>query len=345
MSVQARTMGRGGKGYWVREALKAPTPLALYVLTLVFLLVTLAVSNAFVLNIVFDLMFWITLAISMNIIMGYTGYVSFGHVMFMGVAGYVIAYIMEYWFHGFAVQHPVAAAAIGTAAGAAAAAALAAVVGAVTLRLRGAFFAIATIAVDLALYYAAQLLNTEAGSGEVYFSVVPTMTEVTLLAWIVFALSVVVSIIIKKSRLGAGLEAIREDEDAAEALGVPTALYKTVAFVISAAIAGAMGAIYAWKTANVTPSDAFNLAYSIRMIVADVIGGMGYLLGPVVGGAVYYLIYTALTVTSPALGQVADIVLGALAIVIVLFAPRGIIGYLREWLLYRVGPEASRVLE
>ncbi len=316
----------GSRGYWVRE-LTRPTPLAVYAIMAV--LLALAVSpDPFLSAVASDLAFWMGLAASLNIIMGFAGYVSFGHVVFMGLGGYTLALMMEYWLRPLADANQVLVAVLGIFGGAALAAAVAASVGSIVLRLRGAFFAIATIGLDLTAMYLFYELPTEEGGGEIYLSHIPSVQVAGLFTWIVFAASTLAMMVIKKSRLGMGLEAIREDEDAAESLGVPTARYKTLAFTVSAALAGAMGAVYAWRTLSVTPFDAFNLAYSVKMIVALVVGGMGTILGPVVGAALYYLIYLALTVT-PQLSPLADMIMGVLAILIIMFAPRGVIGYIR----------------
>ncbi len=335
-------MSRFLGGYWRRELLK-PTPIALYAIMLVLLVLALS-PDPFIVAVAADIMFWMGLAAALNIIMGFAGYVSFGHVVFMGLGGYTMALLMEYWLPGLADQNQLLVAALGVIAGAAFAAAVAASVGSIVLRLRGAFFAIATIGLDLTAMYLFYELPTREGGGEIYFSHIPSLQTAALYTWIVLAASLAAMLVVKKSRLGMGLEAIREDEDAAESLGVPTARYKTIAFTLSAALAGAMGAVYAWRTLSVTPFDAFNLIYSVKMIVILVVGGMGTLLGPVAGTLIYYLIYLFLT-TNPQLSPLADMVMGVLAIAIVMFAPRGLIGYLRLSKLVVAGRPVYKLLE
>ena len=330
------------RSYWARELL-APTPLMLYALSLLLLLVVLF-GGAYASTIAADLMLWIGLAAALNIIMGFVGYVSFGHVVFMGLGGYIMALMMERWMADTASSSPVLVAVLSMVLAALVSALVAGSIGAVVLRLRGAFFAIATIGLDLTAMYLFYELKTAEGGGEIYFSHVPSLRTVYLLTWLVFTATLLAALVVRKSRIGMGLEAIREDEDAAESLGVPTAWYKTIAFMVSAALTGAMGAVYAWRTMSVTPGEAFNLVYSVRMIVIDVIGGLGTLLGPVVGGFVYYLLYLYFT-TQPQFTAMADMLLGVLAILIVLFAPRGVVGYLRSLLLQRIGRRALRILE
>jgi len=331
------------RGYWAREML-APTPLAIYALIVGMFVALMLSRDPYVSTVIADLMFWIGLAASLNIIMGFVGYVSFGHVVFMGLGGYTMALMMEYWLSSLADRNPVLVAVLGILAGSVLSAAIAGSIGAAVLRLRGAFFAIATIGLDLTVMYLLYGLKTAEGGGEIYFSHIPDLQTVYLLTWAVFAATLVASMLVRKSRLGMGLEAIREDEDAAESLGVPTARYKTIAFVVSAALAGAMGAVYAWRTMSVTPGEAFSLVYSIKMIVINVVGGLGTLLGPIVGGFVYYMLYLYFT-TQPQLTALADMILGLLAIVIILFAPRGIIGYLRMLRVRVAGRPIHRILE
>lgn len=331
MASIAEQVGRSGlRGYWARQ-LTSPAALATYAFIAAVLATILATGNAYLLNALNELMLWIGLAASLNIIMGFAGYVSFGHVVFMGIGGYVLAWLMQYGAPELAARSPLAAATLSMLLAAAAAAAVAGSIGAAVLRLRGAFFAIATIGLDLTAAYLAEMIPTEEGGGEIYLSasLAPGIKTLTLVIWLLGSVALLAQLLVKKSRLGAGLEAVREDEDAAAALGVPTARYKTIAFMISAALAAMLGAAYAWKTANVTPGDAFDLKYSIRMIVIDVIGGLGTLLGPIVGGALYYLTYLYLTTSSATLSNAADIILGVVAILMVLFLPRGIIGTLR----------------
>ncbi len=329
-------------GYWSRE-LRSPTALAIYALIAAMLVAGFS-SDVYVVNVANDLMFWIALAASLNIIMGFAGYVSFGHVVFVGLGGYIMAIVMEMWLPGLADSNQVAAAALGVVLGAAAGAALAGSIGAIVLRLRGVFFAIATIGLDLAIMYLIIMLPTPEGGGEIYFAHIPRMETITWFTWAVFTISLLSMMIVKKSRLGMGLQAIREDEDAAESLGVPTALYKTIAYTISGALAGAMGAVYAWRTMSVTPAEAFNLVVSIKMIVMVVVGGLGTILGPVVGGFIYYLIYLYLT-TNPQLSPLADMAMGLLAIIIILFLPRGVIGYLRLLRAKIAGKPLHKILE
>jgi branched-chain amino acid transport system permease protein len=280
----------------------------------------------------------IVLAASLNILMGYTGYVSFGHIVFFGLGGYVGIYLMS------AQQWPLWSAAL---AGGLASGLLAFLLGKAILRLRGAYFALATIGINEAMR--AFVNNFDPFGGPIgmtlNFKVYKAYGGATNALWIayyaVFALAilvVVLSFVIKTSKFGLGLMAIREDEDAAEVMGVVTPNAKTWAFVLSAILPGIMGALFFFKNGNVEPGDAFRLDYSIEMLVIVMLGGQGSVLGPILGAAGYQGLRGFL-LTSPIFKNIQLSVAGALLLVIVLFIPAGAVG----WLQRRI-PVLRRVL-
>jgi branched-chain amino acid transport system permease protein len=280
----------------------------------------------------------IVLAASLNILMGYTGYVSFGHIVFFGLGGYVGIYLMS------AHQWPLWSAAL---AGGLSSGLLAFLLGKAILRLRGAYFALATIGINEAMR--AFVNNFDPFGGPIgmtlNFKVYNAYGGATNALWIayyaVFALAilvVVLSFVIKTSKFGLGLMAIREDEDAAEVMGVVTPNAKTWAFVLSAILPGIMGALFFFKNGNVEPGDAFRLDYSIEMLVIVMLGGQGSVLGPILGAAGYQGLRGFL-LTSPIFKNIQLSVAGALLLVIVLFIPAGAVG----WLQRRI-PVLRRVL-
>ena len=135
--------------------------------------------------------------------------------------------------------------------------------------------------------------------------------------------------IIKTSKFGLGLMAIREDEDAAEVMGVIAPDAKTWAYVISAIIPGIVGALFFFKNGNIEPHDAFPLQSSIEMIVMVMLGGQGTVLGPILGATVYQRM-RGLLLTSAAFKDIQLSVAGALLLLIVLFVPAGVVGWLRQ---------------
>ena len=280
----------------------------------------------------------IVLAASLNILMGYTGYVSFGHIVFFGLGGYVGIYLIS--VHQWPLWS--AALAAGLSSGL-----LAFLLGKAILRLRGAYFALATIGINEAMR--AFVNNFDPFGGPIgmtlKFKVYDAYGGATNALWIayyaVFALAilvVVLSFVIKTSKFGLGLMAIREDEDAAEVMGVVTPNAKTWAFVLSAILPGIMGALFFFKNGNIEPGDAFRLDYSIEMLVIVMLGGQGSVLGPILGAAGYQGLRSFL-LTNPIFKNIQLSVAGALLLVIVLFIPAGAVG----WLQRRI-PVLRRVL-
>ncbi|MGD8604637.1 MAG: branched-chain amino acid ABC transporter permease, partial [Anaerolineales bacterium] len=225
---------------------------------------------------------------------------------------------------------------------------LALVLGKAILRLRGAYFALATIGVNEAAR--AFIKNFEPFGGPTGLRLPITTYDPyggplnTL--WIVYAsmlLVVIVTILtsfaIKNSKFGLGLMAIRENEDAAEVMGVEAPNAKTWAYGLSAFFPGIIGALFFFKNANIEPGNAFRLHLSIETIVMVMLGGQGTVLGPVLGGAGYQRL-RGLLVVSPIFKNIQLAVAGVLLLIIVLFVPSGIVGWLRERF-----PKLRRVLE
>ena len=287
----------------------------------------------------FTLLMFVAFASSLNIMLGYTGYVSFGHIVFFGLGGYVGFYLLS------AQKWPLAAAAAG---GGLAAAALALLLGLSILRLRGAYFALATIGINEAMR--AFINNFKPFGGptgmSLNFAVYKQYGGPTQALWITYysvlaltALVVLVSYLVKSSKFGLGLVSIREDEDAAMVMGVRAPCAKTWAFVISAIVPGMIGALFFFKNGNIEPGDAFRLHMSIEMIVMVMLGGQGTLLGPVLGAATYQQLRTYL-LTSPIFKNLQLTFAGLSLLVIILFIPAGVVGWLRARL-----PRLRRVLE
>lgn len=154
--------------------------------------------------------------------------------------------------------------------------------------------------------------------------------------WMIYYLTIglavlvlAVSYIVKSSKFGLGLVAIRENEDAAEVMGVVAPSVKTWAYVISAIFPGIMGVLFFFKNGNILPGDAFRLHLSIEMIVMVMLGGAGTVLGPLVGGAGYQRLRGTLLV-SPMFRDIQLVVAGVLLLLIILFVPEGVVGLLRR---------------
>ena len=280
----------------------------------------------------------VALASSLNILLGYTGYVSFGHIVFYGFGGYVGFYCLS------ALGWSLWAAML---AGALAAGVMAFLLGTAILRLRGAYFALATIGVNEAvrafisnfgLFGGPTGMTLNFGVYGQYGGAARAL-ELSFYAVAGLALAaVVVSHLVRTSKFGLGLQAIRENENAAEIMGVVAPRAKTWAYVLSAVIPGAVGALFFFKNGNVEPQDAFPLHASIELLVMVMLGGQGTVLGPLLGAFAYQGMRGYL-VTSDFFKNIQLSVSGLLLLLIVLFIPAGAVGLLRR----RV-PRLRRVL-
>ena len=271
----------------------------------------------------------IAIASSLNIILGYTGYVSFGHVVFFGIGGYTGLYLLgklgaSLW--------------VAIAAGGLSAAILAFLLGKAILRLRGAYFALSTIGVNEAMRALVNNFPPFGGATGISlnFAIYKDYGGATEALWLTYYLMIVMALgaillnfAIKNSKFGLGLVAIRENEDAAEVMGIITPNAKTWAYVLSAIIPGMVGVLFYFKNGNIEPGDAFRLHFSIEFLVMVMLGGFGTVTGPVLGAAGYQRLRGFL-LTSDIFKNIQLVVAGILLLVIILFIPGGAIGWVRN---------------
>ena len=287
----------------------------------------------------FLLLMFVALASSLNILLGYTGYVSFGHIVFFGLGGYV-------GFYCLSVLHlPLV---LACAAGGAAAGLLALGLGASILRLRGAYFALATLGINEAMRAFVSNFGPFGGpiGMSLDFSIYRDYGGPGQALWLTYyallALTIVViamSYAVKSSKFGLGLLSIREDEDAAAVMGVRTPAAKTIALVLSAIAPGVIGVLFFFKNGNIEPADAFRLQSSIEIIVMVMLGGFGTVLGPVIGAAGYERLRSFLLTSDP-FKSLQLTIAGVVLLLIILFIPNGIVGWLRARL-----PRLRRIFE
>ncbi|GBD09799.1 hypothetical protein HRbin22_02060 [Candidatus Thermoflexus japonica] len=276
----------------------------------------------------FLILMLVTLASSLNILLGYTGYVNFGHIVFFGLGGYVGFYLMHR--HGWSLGPAMIAGGLATAA-------LALILGTIILRLRGAYFALATIGIHEAVR--AFVANFEPFGGatgmSLNFAVYQAYGGAAQALWIAYGVLLVVTLLtvgisfaVKHSKFGLGLMAIREDEDAALVLGVRGPWAKTMAYALSALFPGMVGVLFFFKNGNIEPGDAFRLHLSIETLVMVMLGGQGTVWGPILGAALYERLRGYL-LTSPLFKSLHLAFAGMLLLLIILFVPAGVIGWLR----------------
>jgi branched-chain amino acid transport system permease protein len=282
---------------------------------------------------------YVILATNLNLVIGYTGYVNFGNIVFFGLGGYIGIYLLT------VMGWPLILAAL--AAGFAVSG-IALLFGLGILRLRGAFFALATIGVNEAVKAFVSNFEPWGGATGMYLALSayapfggPKAAQWTIYYMMVgvMGLSLFLSYGIKKSKFGLGLFAIREDEDAAAVLGVKTPVFKAIAYSVSGFLPALAGALFFFKNGVIQPEQAFDLHLSIEAIVMVMLGGQGTIIGPALGAYVYEQLRSYL-LTAEAFASFQLVIAGVLLLVIILFVPGGLMGW-----LYRRFPKVRKVLE
>lgn len=293
------------------------------------------VTTAYVTEIVFTGLVFVMLGVSWNLLAGYAGQISLGHAAFFGVGAFVSAWVTTPSRAGLPelvpLGSPVAVALVSLLVGAAVAALLALVVGPIIFRLTGHYFAIGTLALA-AIVQLVLLDQRRFSGGSTGYYVEGAIGEdvMFLVALAATVLTVVSTYLIVKSPLGLGMRAIHDDESAASSLGVNPLKYKMYAFVVSSFMAGATGAIYAQFTLYVNPESTLDVVWMIDTLVVVILGGMGTMLGPVLGAALFVGLDTGLRALPGAAGDFATTVEGLLIILFIVFVPSGLYGFLEE---------------
>jgi len=258
------------------------------------------------------------LAQGWNIIGGYAGYASFGNSVFYGLGSYGVAIAMAQWELPFAA---------GLALGAALAVVFAVVLGLPVLRLRGHYFAIATLALAQVM---TAIVSNIGLAGQNIGLVLPPLNNDTLfyeLALGLLALATLTIAWLTRSRFGFGLIAIRENEEGAAVMGVNTTLYKVAAFTISGVFSALAGGIHAYWITFLDPESAFDISLNVKMIIMAVFGGAGTVLGPVVGA---FSLSAISELLSSEITSVAGLFFGAVIVAAVVLMPRGLADLLRH---------------
>jgi branched-chain amino acid transport system permease protein len=253
-----------------------------------------------------------TLAQSWNILGGFTGYVSFGNSVFYGLGTYGTAIAMVQFQQPFGV---------GLACGAGCAMLCAVLIGLPILRLRGSYFAIATLGLNGAM---AAIFSNLPIAGTNIGLVLPLTRNDALfyeLALGLLALCTLTVFWIAKSRYGMGLIAIREDEDAAGSMGVNATLYKVTALTLASFFTALAGGIHAYWSTFVDPASAFDTTLNVRMVIMCVFGGPGTVFGPVIGSFILSIIYEVLAAK---ISTAAVLLFGTVIVLAVVFMPKGL---------------------
>jgi branched-chain amino acid transport system permease protein len=295
------------------------------------LLVPFIVEQDYFLNVLFRIFLFASVGLAWNLVGGYAGQLSLGHVAYFGLGGYGLAI-----FHN-KLGFPVWAALL---AGVALAVIAALPIGRVAFRLRGPYFALSTIAFAEVLRLCAKNLHDVTG-GDVGIQV-PQLFTTDHSRWFYWssvaltALAFTVTVFIVRSRFGYSLQAIREDEDTALTCGIDATRTKLTALVISAALTAVGGAFYASHYLFIVPDQILAIDISTTEIAIPVmLGGAGTLLGPIVGSA---LLVTANELFKNLFHEAHLLIYGILIVLVVLFLPEGIVGAIARHLRARSRP-------
>jgi branched-chain amino acid transport system permease protein len=281
----------------------------------------------------------IILTSNLNLMIGYTGYVNFGHIVFYGLGGYVGVYLMT--VRGWHLVPSAVTAGFAVSL-------LALLFGLGILRLRGAYFALATIGVLIAVQSFVSNFEPWGRSTGMYVSFESyaplggpkhALWTTYFLIVAVMALSLILSLGIKSSKFGLGLFAIREDEDAAIVLGVNATAFKAIIYSVSAFLPAVAGTLMFFKNGTIDPSIAFEFMLSLEGIVMLMLGGQGTVAGSALGAGLYERLRSYL-LTSPRLSEFHLVIAGALLLLVIRLAPGGLIGW-----LYRLVPRSREVIE
>jgi branched-chain amino acid transport system permease protein len=293
---------------------------------LVLLLVVPPGLSSFLLTLLSQALIWAILAMSLDIILGYTGLASLGHAAYLGLGAYSVAILTTRHGANFWVT---------LAVGVAVAAIGAAVFGLVALRATGVYFLMITLALGMVVWGLAHRWVTMT-QGDNGISGVPrprglpwSVTEGIPFYYFVLVCFLVAFIVLRtivRSPFGKTLVGIRESETRMRTLGYHVWLHKYVAFVIAGSVGGFAGVLWAYYNGFVSPSDA-ELATSVETLLMVALGGRGTLVGSVLGAVVIVLLKNLVSVYT----QRWLLILGAVYILTIVYAPEGILGAVRQW--------------
>lgn len=267
----------------------------------------------------FALMMWVSLATGINFIAGFTGYMPFGYVAFYGVGTYTTAVLVK--MLGVSVYLAVPAAGV--------AGVMLALLIAPTLRLGGIYFAIVSLSLAIICQRAIALMPEEitGGSHGINLGVTTVREHGYYAMLIVLALSLACAAWLADSRLGKALRAIRDDPEAADAMGVNVPRSRLAAWCLAALFPGLAGGVQAWFTGALDPATAFDVLITAKTVIYAMAGGLGTVMGPLVGTVVLVWVDELIWRQFPVLN---NFLLGLIIAVLILFMPRGLIGSLMQ---------------
>jgi branched-chain amino acid transport system permease protein len=280
--------------------------------------------STYVMHVVILVLIWSVIGMGWNILGGYTGQVSFGHAAFFGMGAYTAGILYHHWGISAWWGLPVSVLVLFL---------LSLVIGFICLRLRGAYFALATLALgEICRVAAENLVQFTQGNMGIMIKE-RTWIDKTWYFYIILVAAAGTFLLVKavmKSKLGYYFVAIREDQDAAESLGIDTTFYKTISLSLSGILTGIAGAFYMNYMGYIDPSIAFPLYdISIVTVMVVMVGGAATYWGPVIGAVI--MVFLAEEIRSlPYIGAAHQTIFGIILILIILYLPNGIVGDFRK---------------
>jgi branched-chain amino acid transport system permease protein len=277
------------------------------------------IATGYTIRFMLQLFMWVALAQSWNLISGLTGYVSFGHVAFFGTGAYVASILIaKSGWHWIPAS---LAAGVGAVV-------LALIIGYPCLRLKGPYFAIAMLGLSEVMRVLVSYFEGLTGGGNgISLPTLYASVQIYYAMGLVACAAIAGAHLIITSRFGLRLMTIREDEVAAEAMGIDTARDKLYAFLISAVAAGVVGGLFARDQGYIEPVAVFPLLITITMIVMTLFGGKGTIWGPVLGAVALFVVEELIWARFLYLHQ---LLFGAIIVLVVLAMPRGVLGVLQQ---------------
>lgn len=283
--------------------------------------------EVYYLSFMFSVFMYVILASSWNFIGGYAGYLSFGHAAFFGIGAFATAKAASMF-----QLTPLLTILASIPAGALAAL-VALIVGYPCLKIRGPYFSVVTICFAFVVELTVKNIEFFGGAEGIWlkFMDIPEKLSRSIMYEVMLLLMVVtlgVAWWIGRSRLGAGLRAIRSDEEVAETMAIPTAKLKIYAFILSAFFPGIAGGLFAYYLTYIHADVVFSINISILIVLMAMFGGGGTWLGPIIGAVILTVVNEGLSTFAQA--EIARIIYGALFIVVTIFMPNGILDFFRK---------------
>jgi len=283
--------------------------------------------EVYYLSFMFSVFMYVVLASSWNFIGGYAGYLSFGHAAFFGIGAFTTAKVASMF-----ELSPLLTILASIPAGALAAL-VALIVGYPCLKIRGPYFSVVTICFAFVVELTVKNIEFLGGAEGIYlkFMDIPEKLSRSIMYEVMLLLMVVTLAVawwLGRSRLGAGLRAIRSDEEVAETMAIPTAKIKIQAFILSAFFPGIAGGLFAYYLTYIHADVVFNINISILIVLMAMFGGGGTWLGPIIGAVILTFVNEGLSTFAQA--EIARIIYGALFILVTVLMPNGIIDFFRE---------------